>query len=149
MVLFYMKMNILQDFYISISVPLTYWYYLIHSAKILQPKKLFKSVRLIKRRDISCSLGKLETMDKKRIKVYLKVQGNTKSEFPETANFIDGNLNEVCENGNIAVEEVYYFVALFYWGSRLVTSLLLLSCVTCVVLVNKQMRHLNFCDESQ
>ena len=53
-------------------------------------------------------------MDNKQIKMYQKLLVNIKNEFRETIDFIEDNLKE-CENENIAVGEVYYFVTFFYW----------------------------------
>lgn len=54
---------------------------------------------------------------------------HVKIEFPDTSDFIEDNLREICENENISVVEVCYFVALFYLGSRLLHSLLVFSWV--------------------
>ena len=43
-----------------------------------------------------------------------KVLDSVKLKYPETAEYIEENLKEVFESENISVEEVFYFVALFF-----------------------------------
>ena len=69
--------------------------------------------------DISCNLL-VRTWTKKLvwIRKYLtwrkKVLDSVKLKYPETAEYIEENLKEVFESENISVEEVFYFVALFF-----------------------------------
>ena len=47
-------------------------------------------------------------MDKRRIKIATKVLDEVKTEFPETAEFIDDGLQQQCWKENISVEEVIF-----------------------------------------
>ena len=48
-------------------------------------------------------------MDKKRIKIAMKVFDEIKSEFLETAEFIDDRLERECSKEKISAEEVIFF----------------------------------------
>ena len=48
-------------------------------------------------------------MDKKRIKITMKVFDEIKSEFLETAEFIDDRLERECSKEKISAEEVIFF----------------------------------------
>ena len=48
-------------------------------------------------------------MDKKRIKIAVKVLKEIKNEFPETVKFIDDRLEQECSKENMTVEEVISF----------------------------------------
>ena len=48
------------------------------------------------------------TMDKKRLKISLKVLGAMKEHFPDTKNFIKDMIDEQCEKEKISVEEVIF-----------------------------------------
>ena len=50
-------------------------------------------------------------MDKGRIKIATKVLGEVKTEFPETAEFIDDLLQEECLKENVTVEEALFLHA--------------------------------------
>ena len=47
-------------------------------------------------------------MDKKWIKIAMKVLEEIKNEFPETAEFIDHCLKQECRKENMTVEEVIF-----------------------------------------
>ena len=47
-------------------------------------------------------------MDKKRLKVALKVLGAVKEHFPDTKNFIEDLTDEQCQKEKISVEEVIF-----------------------------------------
>ena len=49
-----------------------------------------------------------EAMDKKRIKITIKLLEEIKNQFPETAEFIDDRLQQKCRGENIIVEEVIF-----------------------------------------
>ena len=49
-----------------------------------------------------------ENMDKKRIRIAMKVLEEIKNEFPETVEFIDGCLEQECSKENMTVEEVIF-----------------------------------------
>ena len=51
-------------------------------------------------------------MDKGRIKIATKVLDEVKTEFPETAEFIDDLLQEECLKENVTVEEALFFTCL-------------------------------------
>ena len=51
-------------------------------------------------------------MDKKRIKIAVKVLKEIKNEFPETVKFIDDRLKQECSKENMKVEQVIF---LFTW----------------------------------
>ena len=48
-------------------------------------------------------------MDKKIIRIAMKVLEEIKNEFPETVEFIDGCLEQECSKENMTVEEVIFF----------------------------------------
>ena len=45
-------------------------------------------------------------MDKKRLKITLKVLNNVKEEYSATKKYIEDRLEEECSKGNIPVDEV-------------------------------------------
>ena len=47
-------------------------------------------------------------MDKKIIRIAMKVLEEIKNEFPETVEFIDGCLEQECSKENMTVEEVIF-----------------------------------------
>ena len=47
-------------------------------------------------------------MDKKRLKVSLKVLGAVKEHFPDTKHFIEDMIDEQCQKKKISVEEVIF-----------------------------------------
>ena len=47
-------------------------------------------------------------MDKKRIKIAVKVLKEIKNEFPETVKFIDDRLGQECSKENMKVEQVIF-----------------------------------------
>ena len=47
-------------------------------------------------------------MDKKRIKITIKLLEGIKNQFPETAEFIDDRLQQKCRGENKIVEEVIF-----------------------------------------
>ena len=49
-----------------------------------------------------------ENMDKKGIKIALKLLEEIKNEFPETAEYIDDCLEQECSKENITVEEIIF-----------------------------------------
>ena len=53
-------------------------------------------------------------MDKKRAMLYNKVLENIADRSPETADFFEDNLKELCKNEKISVDEVFYSVALLF-----------------------------------
>ena len=48
-------------------------------------------------------------MDKRRIKITLKVLDEVKVQFPETKQFIEECIEQECLKENISVEEVFFF----------------------------------------
>ena len=50
----------------------------------------------------------------KKLKVTLKVLDNVASKYPDTKNYIEENIKEVCEWEGLTVEEVVYFVVGLY-----------------------------------
>ena len=48
-------------------------------------------------------------MDKRRIKITLKVLDEVKVQFPETKQFIEKCIEQECLKENISVEEVFFF----------------------------------------
>ena len=48
-------------------------------------------------------------MDKKRLKITLKVLGAVKEHFPSTKNFIEDMIDEQCQKEKISVEEVFFY----------------------------------------
>ena len=51
-------------------------------------------------------------MDKKRLRVALKVLAAVKEHLPDTKNFIEGLTDEQCQKEKISVEEVIFFTSL-------------------------------------
>ena len=47
-------------------------------------------------------------MDKKRLKIALKVLRAVKEHFPDTKNFIEDMMEEQCQKKKISVEEVIF-----------------------------------------
>ena len=47
-------------------------------------------------------------MDKKRLRISLKVLEEVKERFPDTKNFIDDMIDEQCQKEKISVEEVIF-----------------------------------------
>ena len=47
-------------------------------------------------------------MDKKRLKITLKVLGGVKEHFPDTKNFIEDMMEQQCQKKKISVEEVIF-----------------------------------------
>ena len=52
------------------------------------------------------------TMDKKRLRVALKVLGRVKEEFPVTKKFIENLIDEECQREKISADEVILFTSL-------------------------------------
>ena len=50
-------------------------------------------------------------MDKKRLRINLKVLEAVKENFPDTQNFIDKMIEEQCQKEKISVEEVIFFTS--------------------------------------
>ena len=48
-------------------------------------------------------------MDKKRLKITLKVLNDVKEEYPRTKKNIEDRLEEECSKENISVDEVIFF----------------------------------------
>ena len=48
------------------------------------------------------------TVDKKRLKISLKVLGAVKEHFPDTKNLIEDMVDEQCQKEKISVEEVIF-----------------------------------------
>ena len=46
----------------------------------------------------------------KKLKITLKVLENVSCKYPDTKDYIEKNLKEVCEGEGLTVEEVIYFV---------------------------------------
>lgn len=61
-------------------------------------------------------------MDKKRVKVVMKVLDDVKIKCPERARYIEEHLKKY-ENEKTSIEEVFYFVALLFGGSNLLDCL--------------------------
>ena len=53
-----------------------------------------------------------KTMDKKRLRVALKVLGRVKEEFPETKIFIENLIDKECQKEKISADEIIYFRSL-------------------------------------
>ena len=51
-------------------------------------------------------------MDKKRLRVALKVLGRVKEEFPVTKKFIENLIDEECQREKISADEVILFTSL-------------------------------------
>ena len=52
------------------------------------------------------------TMDKKRLRVALKVLGRVKEEFSDTKKFIEDLIDEECQKEKISADEVIFFTSL-------------------------------------
>ena len=50
-----------------------------------------------------------ENVNKKRIRMAIKVLEEIKNEFPETAEFIDDCLEQECSKENTTIEEVIFY----------------------------------------
>ena len=48
-------------------------------------------------------------MDKKRLKITLKILNNVKQEYPGTKKYIEDRLEEECSKENISVEVTFLF----------------------------------------
>ena len=48
-------------------------------------------------------------MNKRRIKIAIKVLGEVKIQFPETVEFINDRLEQECQKENMSVDEVIFF----------------------------------------
>ena len=48
-------------------------------------------------------------MDKKRLRITLKVLEEVKERFPDTINFVDNMMEEQCHEEKISVEEVIFY----------------------------------------
>ena len=51
-------------------------------------------------------------MDKRQLRVVLKVLGALKEQFPDTKLFIEDLIDEECQKGNISADEVIFFTSL-------------------------------------
>ena len=51
-------------------------------------------------------------MDKRRLRVVLKVLGALKEQFPDTKLFMEDLIDEECQKENISVDEVIFFASL-------------------------------------
>ena len=51
-------------------------------------------------------------MNKRRIKIAIKVLGEVKIQFPETVEFINDRLEQECQKENMSVDEVIFFTSL-------------------------------------
>ena len=51
-------------------------------------------------------------MDKKKLRISLKVLEAVKERFPDTKNFIDNMMEKQCQEEKISVEEVIFFTSL-------------------------------------
>ena len=51
-------------------------------------------------------------MDKKKFRIVLEVLDNVSIKYPETANYIENNMMELCSREKLSVEEVFYFAVL-------------------------------------
>ena len=49
-------------------------------------------------------------MDKKKLRINLKVLEAVKERFPDTKNFIDNMMEKQCQEEKISVEEVIFFI---------------------------------------
>ena len=52
-------------------------------------------------------------MDKKRLKITVKVLNNVKGEYPATKKYIEDRLEEECSKENISVDEIIFLFT--YW----------------------------------
>ena len=48
-------------------------------------------------------------MNKRRIKIAIKVLGEVNIQFPETVEFINDRLEQECQKENMSVDEVIFF----------------------------------------
>ena len=48
-------------------------------------------------------------MNKRRIKIAIKVIGEVKIQFPETVEFINDRLGQKCQKENMSVDEAFFF----------------------------------------
>ena len=48
-------------------------------------------------------------MNKRRIKIAIKILGEVKIQFPETVEFINDRLEQECQKENMSVDEVIFF----------------------------------------
>ena len=48
-------------------------------------------------------------MDKRRLRVALKVLGTVKTQFPDTKQFIEDSIDQECLKENISADEVIFF----------------------------------------
>ena len=55
-------------------------------------------------------------MDKKRLKITLKVLNDVKEEYPATKKYIEDRLEEDCSKENISVDEVIFLFT--YWKAK-------------------------------
>ena len=55
-------------------------------------------------------------MDKKRLKITLKVLNDVKEEYPATKKYIEDRLEEDCSKENISIDEVLFFFT--YWKAK-------------------------------
>ena len=53
-----------------------------------------------------------QKMDKRRIKIVIKVLDKVKAQFPETKEFVEEGVEQERSNENISVEEVIFFTCL-------------------------------------
>ena len=51
-------------------------------------------------------------MDKRRLRVALKVLSAVKDQFPDTKQFIEGSIDQECLKENISAGEVIFFASL-------------------------------------
>ena len=63
-------------------------------------------------------------MDNKELRITLEGLKNVLNKCPETAQYIEENLKELCEREHISVQEGFHFVVLFFRGSLLIDCLL-------------------------
>ena len=63
-------------------------------------------------------------MDKKKLRISLKVLEVVKENFPDTKNFIDNMMEEQCQEEKISVEEVIFYKS----KSKKLAQKYLLSC---------------------
>ena len=55
-------------------------------------------------------------MDKKRLKITLKVLNDVKEEYPATKKYIEDHLEEECFKENISVDEVIFLFT--FWEAK-------------------------------
>ena len=65
-------------------------------------------------RCVQCTRKKVKltriAMDKKRLRITLKVLEAVKERFPDTINFINNMMEEQCQEEKISVEEVIFYM---------------------------------------